>query len=89
MLILITDGQQTYVPNIVPPQEYANNLKADGVEIYSIGIGTEIDRNELESYQSKPEYIFLASDLDALVGVLVSEIGQALICEGKIFYSLA
>jgi len=79
---LITDGQQTYVPNIKPPQEYSKEIIDDGIEIYGVGIGEEIDRVELESLISKPEYIFLADRVDLLVKSIVNEIGQALTCEG-------
>lgn len=82
VLILMTDGQQTYVPKIKPPQDYAKQLIEDGIEIYAIGMGEEIDRVELESLIPKPEYIFLADRIDSLVKSLVGEIGQALTCEG-------
>ena len=82
-MILITDGQQTYVPKIKPPQEYAKEIIDSGIDIYGVGIGEEIDRVELESYISKPKYIFLADRADGLVDSLVGEIGQALTCEGK------
>ena len=59
----MTDGQQTYVPDIKAPSDIAKELASEGVDIFSIGIGEEIDRVELESFISKPEHIFLASDL--------------------------
>lgn len=82
MLILITDGQQTYVPKIKPPQDYAKEIIDSGIDIYGVGIGEEIDRVELESYISKPQYVFLTNRADGLVKSLVGEIGQALTCEG-------
>ena len=81
----MTDGQQTYVPGIKEPSEIAKELHVDGVDVFSIGIGEEIDRVELESFISKKEYIFLASDLKQLLNVLVKEITQALTCEGERF----
>lgn len=82
----MTDGQQTYVPNTKDPSEIANELKEMGIEIFSIGIGAEIDRKELESFISKPEYVFLASNQGALIGKLVNELSQALTCEGRCFF---
>ena len=79
----MADGQQTYVPNVRAPSEIAKELHADGVDVFSIGIGEEIDRVELESFISKKEHIFLAADLKQLLDVLVKEIAQALTCEGR------
>ena len=81
----MTDGQQTYVPNVQPPSQIAKELHADGVDVFSIGIGEEIDRVELESFISKKEHIFLAADRTQLLDVLVKEISQALTCEGLWF----
>ena len=87
MLILLADGQQTFVPDIKHPEQYAKELASKGVDIFSVGIGEEIDRVELEVLISKPEHIFLASDLNSLLTTLVTEISQALICEGKFRFS--
>lgn len=81
----MTDGQQTYVPNVPPPSKIAKELHANGVDVFSIGIGEEIDRVELESFISKKEHIFLAADRKQLLNVLVKEITQALTCEGLYF----
>ena len=81
----MTDGQQTYVPNVPPPSKIAKKLHANGVDVFSIGIGEEIDRVELESFISKKEHIFLAADRKQLLNVLVKEITQALTCEGLCF----
>ena len=78
----MTDGQQTYVPNVQAPSVIARDLHANGVDVFSIGIGEEIDRVELESFINKKEHIFLATDLKQLLSVLVKEITQALTCEG-------
>jgi len=82
----MTDGQQTYVPNVRSPSEIAKELHADGVDVFSIGLGEEIDRMELESFISKKEHIFLAADVKALMDVLVKEITQALTCEGMVLF---
>lgn len=82
-MILLTDGQQSFVPFTDPPEIIAKELAADGVDVFSIGIGEEIDRVELESLISNKEHIFLATDLDLLTDMLVDEISQALTCEGK------
>lgn len=82
MLILLTDGQQTFVPDAEQPETIAKELAREGVDVFSIGIGEEIDRVELESLISKKEHIFFATDLTLLIDMLVEEISQALICEG-------
>lgn len=81
----MTDGQQTYVPGIKDPQDIARDLIKDGIDILAVGIGEEIAKIELEAYISKPANLFLASNFDALVNQLVTEVTQALTCEGKEF----
>lgn len=82
VLILLTDGQQTYVKNTRAPHLVAKELATEGIDIFSVGIGQEINRVELESFISKPEHIFLASDLSSLVADLSGDISRALKCEG-------
>ena len=79
----MTDGQQTYVPGIKDPSDIAKELIQDGIDILAVGIGEEIARIDLESYISKPENLFLASSFNQLVNQLVSEVSQALTCEGS------
>ena len=79
----MADGQQTYVPGVTEPSEVAKELATDGVDIFAIGIGQEIDRTELESLISKKQHIFLASDVSLLITQLSSEITTAIKCEGK------
>ena len=83
MLILLTDGQQTYVPGVSEPSVSAKELAADGVDIFAIGIGQEIDQAELKSLISKPEHIFLSSDINTLIQELSGDISKALTCEGR------
>ena len=80
----MTDGQQTYVPRITEPSVMAKELINSGVDIFAIGIGPEIDRIELESFISKPEYLFLAPEIDKIVSAVGGEITTALKCEGKL-----
>ena len=81
----MTDGQQTYVPGIKEPSDISAALIEEGIEILAVGIGAEIARIELESYISKPENLFLANNFRALVNQLVTEVSQALTCEGNIY----
>ena len=82
----MTDGQQSYVPNIKDPQDIARDLINDGIDIMAVGIGEEIARIELEAYISKPANLFLASNFDALVNQLVTEVTQALTCDGEYYF---
>lgn len=84
----MTDGQQSYVPNIKDPQDIARDLIDDGIDIMAVGIGEEIARIELEAYISKPANLFLASNFDALVNQLVTEVTQALTCDGEYYFFL-
>jgi len=82
VLILLTDGQRTYVPRVTEPSVVAKELIADGIDIFAVGIGPEIDRVELESFISKPEYLFLAPEIAKIVSAVSEEITTALRCEG-------
>ena len=44
MLVVITDGQQTSGGNLT---QLAANLKSKGVIIITVGIGSQVDRDEL------------------------------------------
>ncbi|XP_065643580.1 uncharacterized protein LOC100214647 isoform X2 [Hydra vulgaris] len=82
VLILLTDGQQTYIPDAKDPVDYAKELAEYGVDIFAIGIGDEINKVDLEDLISKPQHIFLSDDINSLITDLSKDISTALSCEG-------
>ena len=85
--MVITDGKQTR--NRDPYEELfiaSKNLKARGVQIYSLAIGKHVDRNELENMASSPRNVFQAANFTALKQIVKSINNE--ICEGKHFFCM-
>ncbi len=65
VIVLLTDGQ----PTGVEPQEVvtaATAAKADGLELYAIGLGSDVDADLLREVASGPGYFYLAPSTDDL-----------------------
>ena len=83
----MTDGHNQFISGAVDPSDIAKELAADGVDVFAVGIGNEINKAELQSLVSKPEHIFLASNTSSLMTDLTVDILKALKCEGMfVFY---
>ncbi len=65
VVILLTDGRSNPSPASEAVDEAAR-LKADGVVIFTIGLGAELDDAALTAIASKPSFAFRASDGTAL-----------------------
>lgn len=63
--IVLTDGQSNNVESTVTE---ANAAKAEGITVFVIGIGFQVDEKELESIASRPlsTYMFKIGSFDAL-----------------------
>jgi len=73
--VVLTDGKSTWEANNTIPE--ATLLKEDGVKIFSIGIGSDINVDELNAIASNPTrpYVYQVesfSDLIVLIGVIVN-----------------
>lgn len=79
ILILLTDGQANY-PEDPGGEVYAENeaalAKRDGIKIYTIGLGENINRQFLGRIATAPEYYFEAATREDLAGIY-EEIGTA------------
>ena len=78
--ILITDGV-----SVAGAVTAADRLKGTGVKIYSIGVGNNVNIQELNGIASDPDtdYVYRVDNFDsitAIKGALVKEV-----CEGKIY----
>jgi len=68
ILIMLTDGTATREADRT--QEEANRTKADGITIFTVGVGAGVDNDELRKVASKPEYFFFANNFNSLNSVL-------------------
>lgn len=59
--IILTDGRSQE-----PPGEYAKAARDLGIEMYAIGIGEEINKDELLSIAGSEERVFLLANFEAL-----------------------
>lgn len=80
VVVLLTDGRSNVG---VRPFLPARDLQADGVNIFVVGVGALIDRNELRSIASAPtdRHTFLLRDFDEYAS-LVNQM-RAVSCDGE------
>ncbi|KAK3244880.1 hypothetical protein CYMTET_45530 [Cymbomonas tetramitiformis] len=69
IMILITDGQNNQWPSPSGPSSKAKN---EGTEIFVVGVGSGVDRRELESIASQPtaKHVYYASDFKDLKNLI-------------------
>ena len=78
---MITDGQQTVDRGPFEPLDQASQgLKDAGVTVYGLGIGKEVNREELVAMASSPGFVFQAESFQ----ILIEEVEniKAQLCEG-------
>ena len=68
LLIMLTDGVPSRDTTIT--LEEANTTKAAGIIIYTVGVGVDVDKEELRNIASKREYFFFATNFTELNNVL-------------------
>lgn len=66
VLILITDGSQSFGDAMIDPSTVANELRNLGVHVFVIGIGTNIRVKELEAIAGNQANLYLASHSNQL-----------------------
>ncbi len=83
VLVLLTDGLAT--APATSPEEYAKNaatqIKNDGVEVYTIGLGAKVNTAFLEVIASGPDHHFVAPTT-VTIGDIYTSITSALCEEG-------
>ncbi len=94
VVVLLTDGEPTMPKdelNANYPVEYAfkraDELKAGGVSIYTIGLGNEVRGEFLEGLATSPEYYFPAASRGDL-GDVYSQIATAVCKKGPSVYEI-
>jgi DNA-binding beta-propeller fold protein YncE/Mg-chelatase subunit ChlD len=83
-MIVLTDGRANPVAADVPLAR-AEEAKAAGVTLYTIGIGEELDVAALERMASRPEYFFRAPDAEDLAQIYAG-IAGAIPCPADAFW---
>ena len=58
---MITDGQQTKTEQYTELSVASQGIKNKGVTVYAIGVGSGVDKEELEEIASGPQYVFTSS----------------------------
>ena len=66
VLVLLTDGRQSRGPDGVDLRKAATPLLSAGVRVFAVGIGTEIDENELELIVDKTDDVIVVPSFDGL-----------------------
>jgi len=66
LLILLTDGSQSKGGDAVDPGKVAKTIRQNDITILSIGIGNEVDNDELEHVAGDPSRVFNVPDFDKL-----------------------
>ena len=87
ILILLTDGSQTKELGAEDPGDIANELRADGVVIIVIGIGSGIEANELAQMAGGKDNAFDVESFDELVSGKFINMVTNKSCEEGINYS--
>ena len=80
----MTDGRQTKgedAPDAIDLHIASRPLKDSGVQVYSLGIGTNYDIGELLDIASDDASVFRSQDIDELVSIVASITEQT--CKGK------
>jgi Mg-chelatase subunit ChlD len=84
VMIVLTDG----LSNPRPASEAvrrAVETKADGVVIYTVGLGDTLDFDALTQIASRPEYFYLAPDAEELAGIY-QQIAVEIPCPPEAFW---
>ena len=83
--MVLTDGRQTRAPDVTDAEGLhtaSRPLKESGVQVYSLGIGQDIDIGELLDIASDDESVFSAKDFDDLQTIVAGITQQT--CKGRL-----
>ena len=85
MAVVITDGKQTTTGSYTKLSVASQGIKDKGVTVYSVGIGSNPDQDELEEIASRPEYVLKSASFRALQ-TIAPRLRKA-VCDGKSDFS--
>ena len=73
--VVLTEGRQTPDPGAISLQQAIQPLRQLGVKVLTVGIGSEVERDELKLLVNNDEDLFMASDFEDLLR-RAAEIGK-------------
>ena len=65
--VILTDGRQTPDPGAVPLSQAIVPLRQLGVKVLVVGVGVEVNRDELKLLVEKEEDLYMAANFDELL----------------------
>ena len=68
--IVITDGEQTTAKEYTPLDVASKRIKDKGVEVFSLGIGSNVNTDQLRQIASSNDNVFSSAGFDELVEVV-------------------
>ena len=84
VLIILTDGRANPVPVDVAV-ELADGSKAEGITIFTIGLGEDLEVEELRQMASEPAFFLHAPSPGELAGVY-AEVARSIPCPGSSYW---
>ena len=79
--MVITDGKQTKTGLYTRLSLASQGIKAKGVTVYAVGVGSGTDRTELQEIASGSNHVFTSSSFEELQSISLGVIKR--LCEGK------
>ena len=67
---MITDGEQTTTKEYTPLDVASKRIKDKGVEVFSLGIGSNVNTDQLRQIASSNDNVFSSAGFDELVEVV-------------------
>lgn len=84
VIILLTDGRANPVP-VEAAVDAARLAKADGILVFTVGLGDDLDLEALAAMASRPAYFFRAATADALADIY-RDIAGVIPCPAEAFW---
>ena len=79
--VVLTDGKQTTTGDYTRLSVASEGLKSRKITVYAVGVGSSVDRDELEEIATGSEYVLMSSSFSALQ-TIAPQIRKSL-CEGE------
>ena len=67
---MITDGEQTTTGGFTPLDIASQGIKDKGIAVYSLGIGDNVDSDQLKQIASSEDNVFTSDGFDELLDVV-------------------
>ena len=68
--LLITDGEQTTTGGFTPLDKASKDMKDKGVVVYSLGVGSGVNSEQLRQIASSDDNVFMSTGFEELTDVV-------------------